>query len=131
MQYFVYYPRAQILPDSPSFPLATNTPCGKIPARMLRVLLISLVLFVGTFSKVPTSACHCHEKKRAAPVAPTTQVCPFSELRQLAGGLMDVAVAFNLLPQESEFLPVTFAPRLMYFFDLLDIERDRAPPSAL
>ncbi len=43
-----------------------------------------ILAFVIIASKIPTSACHCHEKRNTQ----QTDECPFKKLRQLSASLL-------------------------------------------
>ena len=95
-------------------------------ARMIpTALLVALVLFTGSFSKLPTSKCHCNDAQKKA-----QQYCPFGELRSIAAStnvLADLELALTLV------LTPALAPRLessLRGYELALAASARSPPRA-
>ena len=87
-----------------------------------RISIALLVLAVAIVSRIPSSDCHCHEKKRD-----TTKVCPFGELRQIAKFFLIFAAPIAA----AAFLrsPPPAAARLLSKYDyVFSVATARGPP---
>lgn len=99
--------------------------------KNLAALAALLVLFVAIVAKIPTSQCHCHEKKSSSSSKDSKEPCPFAQLRFLSSALK-VPVANAISAPTAQLVAVRAVPLSVLIASELYIHSDaRAPPSGI
>jgi hypothetical protein len=96
--------------------------------RIKPIVAALLVLFLSVGARIPTKLCHCHESKQSSQDQ-SKPVCPFSELRGLAGSFLvaePTIIEPELVSVESSSLYQSLAAQS---FELTTLQRCRSPPT--